>query len=433
MSLGFCYDLAIDSFFDTSVAIAGILSCVYFFGAGLFGVFRFFLKIYVIPGSYLTAGISSLINSFITLFAATVVENSFLLEKMERLGPSDNAKNHLILLAMIFFPLQLLETLAISAKAKIATNQGNIPTGFKKHLFEKSYFLIPVILVSMSIIGIFQLPEATKYAVFSESLISISAFHKAEEYLDKGMIKNADNARLCSLKSILLIENINFSDKNHSLDKNAEALKFSEKAVLLMPESPLYKYRLSAMLEMNHNPERAINMASEAVSLANNDPMLWQYLADLNQKHKHYDEAINAYNKSIEIDPNNALVINNLAYTLIISKKDYYSALQLAKRSVELLPSSVACIDTLAWAYYKNKNYQEALETIKILYNDRTEISPEIDFHYAAILNEMGLLNNPVETFDKMIVKPEIMLNQSLILEMIEERQKAEEKSRKNK
>ena len=37
----------------------------------------------------------------------------------------------------------------------------------------------------------------------------------------------------------------------------------------------------------------------------------------------------------------------------------------------------------------------------------------------------MDLLNNPVETFDKMLVKPEIILNIPLVNEIIKVRQKA--------
>ena len=185
--------------------------------------------------------------------------------------------------------------------------------------------------------------------------------------------------------------------------------------------------------EINKDYEKAIALAKEAAILAKDDAYLWQLVGDINLKHSFLQETISAYKKSLEIEPNNATVLNNLSYTLLTNNKDLIIALELAKKSVELAPNSIANRDTLAWAYYKNNQFTNALETINLLYENRKEISPELDFHYAAILDSMDLLSKPLEIYDKMLVKPEVATNKDLILQIIEARQKAEEKLKAKK
>lgn len=429
IALGLCYDLSVEALLETSLSIASVFSCLYFAGAALLGIFRFFFSVYVIPGSYVTAGITALTNGLTTLLAASIIEKLYLLEKIEKLGPSDIVRNHLMLIAIILIPLQLLETLAISAKAKITKKPETATSAFQKLFYKKAFIIIPILFIAFTATGVWQLQESTRYTILTESLISVSAFEKAEKTLNEGLEKFQDDAGLCNLKANFLTESVFFT-QSLKIPDIKEALNYAEKASTLKPKSPMYKHNLSLMLELNRCSEEAIKIASEAVALAPSDTFLWQHLGNLNHKYKHYDDAIYAYSHLLSIEPDNASILNNLAYTLLISKKNPAEALTLAQKSVELDPSSLAGRDTLAWAFYKNGHFPEAFEAIRVIYNGRTEVSPEIDFHYAAILNAMGLLNNPVETFDKMIVKPEVALNRDLIIEIIEERQKAEEKSK---
>lgn len=80
-----------------------------------------------------------------------------------------------------------------------------------------------------------------------------------------------------------------------------------------------------------------------------------------------YQEAINAYEKVLEIDPNQAASLNNLAWILTTAPderlRDKVRALNLAKKAVEIERSSVF-LDTLAEAYYANGMKNEAVETI---------------------------------------------------------------------
>ena len=428
--LGLSYDLGAKHYIDIGITLSSYLIIVYFFGALLFGAFKLFFKIPTVPGSFLDASLTSLLNTFTAIIAAFVIEELFLSSYFNKLGPINLANYHFLLILAAYLTVQLIETIAISLKAKVKNNPEIADSFPKQIIFNYLYLEIPIDFIIIVAICFYFVQAPEKIAFWSEALISLSAKDKASYFIDKGLEKYPDNAKLCYLKSSILSEQF-FSSINSN--DSQKALEFAIKAAEQKPDSPIYKYYLSIQLEINKNYEKAILVASEAASLAQNDAFLWRHLGDINQKYRKYSDSIEAYKKSLILDPQNAIAMNNLSYTLLTNDLELNVALELAQKAVKLNPNSIANRDTLAWAYYKNQKYTEALDEISVLYRDTSDISPEIDFHYAAILDEMGLLNNPLETYDKMLVKPEIAINSDLLIQIIEARNKAEKKRKGNK
>ncbi len=428
ISLGITYDLGSSNFLDYGIGTSGILISIYFFGALLFGAFIIFFRVKPAPDSFFKASITAVINAIITLFAVFAIENLYLEDFYYQSGPTNIIKNHFMLLSFVFAVVQLVETIAISAKAKVFNNPQLFKNITKNRIYSHFYLWFIFIFMVITAIGVYYTKMSDKTALVSELLIRISAKDRAKACLDNGIKKYPDSAKLYYLKSCLLTEGDDQLLTTLSPEIETEALNLAEKASTLKPESPLYKYYLSVQHDINRNYELSIRMASEAASIAKDDMYLWEYLGNLNLKKTNYKDSIIAYKKALEINPNNPTILNNLAYVLLINNQDLLIAMELAEKAFALMPNSVSLIDTLAWAYYKNERFPEALETINRLYDEKNEMMPEIDFHRAAILNEMDLLNNPIETYDKMIVKPEVAMNKSLVLQITEARKRAEEK-----
>lgn len=98
------------------------------------------------------------------------------------------------------------------------------------------------------------------------------------------------------------------------------------------------------------------------------DPKLHGMLGDMYHNAENYSQAIAAYRKSLEFDPQSARILNNLAWLYATCPKQQYrdpqQALALAKKAVQL-DDSPYVLDTLAESYYLNGQYQQAIETGK--------------------------------------------------------------------
>ena len=89
--------------------------------------------------------------------------------------------------------------------------------------------------------------------------------------------------------------------------------------------------------------------------------------------------------KSLEILPDQAHVLNYLAYSWIDQGIKVEEGLEMLKKAVQLRANDGYIIDSLGWAYFAKKNYTEAefflQRAVELLPND-----PIINDHYAATL-----------------------------------------------
>jgi tetratricopeptide (TPR) repeat protein len=79
-------------------------------------------------------------------------------------------------------------------------------------------------------------------------------------------------------------------------------------------------------------------------------------------------KSIRVYDRIIQMNPENPIALNNLAWLLVTSEdkrlRDPGRAVNLARRAVAIEPSS-GFLDTLAEAYYRNGQRDAAIATIK--------------------------------------------------------------------
>ena len=87
-------------------------------------------------------------------------------------------------------------------------------------------------------------------------------------------------------------------------------------------------------------------------------------------------EAVETYERVIDLDPSRAVALNNLAWIMVTAPdkdlRDRQRALVLAKEAVKLERSPIF-LDTLAEAYYENGLIPEAIDTIKEAISAATE------------------------------------------------------------
>jgi len=95
------------------------------------------------------------------------------------------------------------------------------------------------------------------------------------------------------------------------------------------------------------------------------DPNLYQTLGDIYYNAKNYNGVKQAYEKSLDLKPDNPHVLNNLAWLYAtcddVRFRDPERALSLAKEAAKLLKAP-HILDTLAESYFVNGKFEEAVD-----------------------------------------------------------------------
>jgi tetratricopeptide (TPR) repeat protein len=96
-----------------------------------------------------------------------------------------------------------------------------------------------------------------------------------------------------------------------------------------------------------------------------NDARGLQILGSLEEAKGDQSKAMDNYKKAIQIDPNNAVATNNLAYLMVETGQNVDVALTLAQTARRLMPDSPQTADTLAWVYYFKADYGAARDLLE--------------------------------------------------------------------
>jgi tetratricopeptide (TPR) repeat protein len=414
------YEIGVIDAVENGMAFGGGLALIYLFSALVFWLLTRTFKLPALAQSYWQAGLVSTLSFIASVLLAFQIGELFANESIMAVGPVKYHFAVLEILAVIFLPVFFAGLLAVSARARISRFPESASSPALKMFFRYAILLIPGCIVMLTVMVDFSQPAAKKAMVRARVLYELQAANLALRVIDDALAADETFAPLHFLKGITIL------DYPVEIYTAEDAVRHLERANELQPRVPAWLYRLSVAYDRERNGSGAIAAATEATSLLPGDAFLWQYLGDLNMKHKRGPASVSAYQKALELAPHDPMLLNNLAYAMLELDMDLPQALELARMSVELMPDRVFNLDTLAWAYYKNAQYSEALEIMSAIFTGRSEISPEVDFHNARILQAMGMLNSPLETFDKLLARPEIAADHHLFQQVYQARVESE-------
>lgn len=138
---------------------------------------------------------------------------------------------------------------------------------------------------------------------------------------------------------------------------------------------------------------------------------LYQQAGDAFYKMNEREKAFVNYDNSLELDPDNALTLNNYAFFLIegnapIGEEDLNKADEMSMRAVSIMPDNPTYIDTRAWLLYRKGEYQDAREmeerAISLLAEDASgEEKSEYLSHMGDILFMLNDLQGALENWTK--------------------------------
>lgn len=200
--------------------------------------------------------------------------------------------------------------------------------------------------------------------------------------------------KLC--KNILSFENIDVETliKTTSilffdLNKKDEALKYYQTFKLTFSEQPNYFSFLGFCYLNNKQYNLAKEAYTRALALDSNNYQTYGEMGYLYAVFEDWAKSDSFYLKSLEIFPNNPIVLNNFAYSLIQRDTNLTYASLLIERALKLRSEDPNLLDTYGWYFYKIKDFQKAKELIqKSIEIDATRAEPFL--HLSMIFKALG-------------------------------------------
>jgi len=174
------------------------------------------------------------------------------------------------------------------------------------------------------------------------------------------------------------------------LKKYEEALVFLEQ-VVTSEHDVLRVFQCRMTLAYIYVITKRVKMAeyelNKLQSSGMESPLLYNTLAYAAWLQKRHKAAIELYEKTLEIDSDNATALNSMGYILADTGMDVMRALRLCRKAVDNKPQSAAYLDSLGWAYYKSGKAMEARTWLR----RALDISPEeeeIKKHFKTVTGE---------------------------------------------
>ncbi len=152
------------------------------------------------------------------------------------------------------------------------------------------------------------------------------------------------------------------------------------------PSAGLVRETYSLLLEAGRRDEAA-DLVANWLGENPDDAGMLQLLSAHYIQDKEYRRAMALLERAYSMLPNNAVVLNNLAWLRYELKED--GALEMARRAYSMAPNAAAVADTLGWILMREGQVDEGLE---LLYAAAAEAPENVDiaYHLAFALNEAG-------------------------------------------
>jgi Flp pilus assembly protein TadD len=158
-------------------------------------------------------------------------------------------------------------------------------------------------------------------------------------------------------------------------------------------DSPIEQAELYARIGTTYSRAGDTQQAVENLQKARqlnptNVAYITQFAQFLDMMGRH-SEAVTAYREALKLEPDNAVVLNNLAYLITVTGGDLDEALSMALRAQQQLPQSTEVSDTLGWIYIKKSLSDRAIETFRDL-TSKVNDNSTFHYHYAIALAQKG-------------------------------------------
>lgn len=194
--------------------------------------------------------------------------------------------------------------------------------------------------------------------------------------------------------------------RNHLADLRVSYEEHRTKLYLLEAE----------LLQSLEQTDEAYQVLTEALQSQGPDFELLYRRSMLSLQQNNIEQMEQDLREILNSDPNNAMVLNTLGYTLTEYSDRYSEALTLIKRAAALKPGDPAIIDSLGWVYYKLGQLKEAILFLQQAYNQLQD--PEVASH----LIEVYWVSGHREEAASLLLEARQLFSDNALLQDVEQR-----------
>ncbi len=183
------------------------------------------------------------------------------------------------------------------------------------------------------------------------------------------------------------------------LDSLESSQPYLRKAVNMVPQNPMGNYYLGSVLSQTNRSEEAIPYLETALEVRPGWIAVLSSLATVYESLKDYVQSDSLFNTALELDPENALILNNYGYSLSERGVRLEEALQMAHKALEIEPENGSYLDTMGWIYYQMEEYEKALEYIEAAHAIRKSL--DVTKHLGDVYHKLGMNEKAREAWKK--------------------------------
>jgi tetratricopeptide (TPR) repeat protein len=206
-------------------------------------------------------------------------------------------------------------------------------------------------------------------AALAETYVAQQQSDRALELLRKESAESPDSLIVRRLLARTLAQAGRYDD----------SIKEYEALIARDPQSAATIMQLGDVYRLKRDVPRAKEQYRKAQAAAPKSPLPHLFLAMAEEHEGNLTEAIRGYRRVLEMQPDNPLAMNNLAFVLAQSGGSLDEALELARRAAERYPEQDNIQDTLGWVYLKKGMNDSALQ----IFTRLTARNPDSGmFHY---------------------------------------------------
>jgi len=233
--------------------------------------------------------------------------------------------------------------------------------------------------------------EAKAFAMYGDFLIRDKKLEEARVQYRKAIA--LDKEKYALWEQLMYID----SELNDLLSIEKE----SKEAIELFPNQPVpYLYNGDICIRLKKYKE-AVEVLTEGKEFVINNKLIltrfYSLIGDAQNYLKNNEASDQAFDKALEVDPNNVTVLNNYAYYLSLRKVNLEKAESMSKRSNELEPNNNSYQDTYGWILFQSNKFDDAKVWVGKAIENGGRGNGTLLEHYGDVLFKLGEVENAVK------------------------------------